>query len=177
MEQKDFDMIKDFHNYVLSKEERSYHGVVIPRDIFETEELAEPIMIWTVSPFGWTCSNYFTLRILAQALELCIFDHTYTNHPYHWHYNQFDLSCTTGYDTILHRFGIISFDGEVVVRVIVLFDDGCVYRLGDKHVRYGLRKNFEGLQFFGNQEAARKRTSGGQRLQAWCGCCVYTDQN
>ena len=52
MEQEYFYVIKEFHNYVLSKEELTYHGVVIPRELFEIEELAEPLIRWTVPPFG-----------------------------------------------------------------------------------------------------------------------------
>ena len=115
--------------------------------------------------------------MLAQDLELCIGEHTNTNNTFHCHHVQFNLPCTTGYDPSLPHVWLIFLNGDLVVRVIVLFDDGCIYGLEDKHVRYGLRQMFEGLQLFGNQEAARKRTSGGQRLQAWCGCCVYTDQN
>ena len=68
MEQEDFDVSKEFHIYILEKEERPYHWVVIPKELCETEELAYPLMRWTVPPFGWTCYPYFTLRIFARAL-------------------------------------------------------------------------------------------------------------
>ena len=86
MEQEDSDVIQEFQNYVLSKEERPYHGVVIHRDLCETEELVEPLMRCTIPPFGWTCSPYFILVILEQAVELCIGNHTDTNNPFHWHH-------------------------------------------------------------------------------------------
>ena len=44
MEQEDFDVIKEFHNYVLEKLERPYHEFVIPKELCETEELADPLM-------------------------------------------------------------------------------------------------------------------------------------
>ena len=90
----------------------------------ETEELAEPLMLWTVTTFGWTCYPYFTLRMLARTLELFIGDHTDTNNPFRWRNVQFNLPCTTGYDPSLHHVRLIHFDGEVVVIVVVLFDDG-----------------------------------------------------
>ena len=65
-------MRKEFHNYVLSKEELPYHGVVIPGELFKIEELSEPLMKWTIPPFGWNFSPYFTLRMLAQDLELLL---------------------------------------------------------------------------------------------------------
>ena len=82
MEQENFDVNEEFHNYVLSKEERPYHRVVITRELCETEELSEPLMIWTVPPFDWTCSPCFILRMLALALELCIGDHTNNNRKF-----------------------------------------------------------------------------------------------
>ena len=119
----------------------------------------------TVPNFGWTCSPYFTSIMLTRALELCIGNHTDTNNPFHCHRVQFNLPCTTGYDPSLPHAWLISFDGELVVRVIVLFDDGCVYGLGAENVRSGLRQIFAGLQFIGNQETARKRTAGGKNRE------------
>ena len=87
-------------------------------------------MRWTVPPFVWTCSPYFTLRMLARALELCIGEHTDTNNPFNWHHVQFNLLCNTGYDTIILHIQLIHFDGELVVIVIVFFDDGRDYGLG-----------------------------------------------
>ena len=98
--------------------------------------------------------------MLAQDLKFCIGDHTDTNNPFHLHHVQFNLLCTTGYDPSLPSLWLICFDGEVIVRVIILFDDKRVYVLGFERVRSGLRKNFAGLQFLRNQEASRKRTAG-----------------
>ena len=118
---------------------------MIPREICESEELAEPLMRWTVPNFGWTCSPYFALRILARDLELCIGNHTDTNNPFHWHRVKFNLPCTTVYDPSLPHVCLIRFNGEVVSRVIVFFDDGRVYRLGAERVRSGLRNICDGL--------------------------------
>ena len=162
MEQEDSDVSQEFQNYVLSKEERPYHGVVIHRDLCETEELVEPLMRCTIPPFGWTCSPYFILIILEQAVELYIGNHTDTNNPFHWHHVHFNLPCATRYYTSLPRVWLIRFDGEVVVRVIVLFDYGYVYGLVSERVRSGLRQISAGLQYIRNKEADRKHTAGGQ---------------
>ena len=134
-------------------------------------------MRWTIPPYGWNYYPYFTLIILAWDLELCICNNTNTNNPFNWHNAQFNLPCNTGYDPRLPSVLLIRFGGEIVVRFIVFFDDGHVYRLGAECVRFSLRKNCAGLKFIGNQEAARKRTAGGQQLLAWCGCCVYTEHD
>ena len=96
----------------------------------------------------------FTLRILAQALEICIGNHTATNNPFHWHHVQINLPCTYGYDPSLPHVHLIRFGGEEVVRIIVFFDDRLFYGLGAERVQSELRKICAGLKFLGNQEAA-----------------------
>jgi hypothetical protein len=56
MEQDDFDIDEDFHNYVLVASERPYHGVLVPDELCKSCEGAAQIMRWTVPPFGWTFS-------------------------------------------------------------------------------------------------------------------------
>ena len=132
-------------------------------------------MRWNVPPFGWNCSCYFTFIMLSRALELCIGDHNDTKNPFHWHHVQFNFPYTTGYDPRLPHVRLISFNGEVVVRVIFFFDYGRVYVLRAERVQSGLRQICAGLKFLGNQEAAWKRTAGVQRPRAWCGyVCILT---
>jgi hypothetical protein len=69
-EQGDFDIEEEFHNYVLHKYERQFHGVLIPKLVCDTHPLAMPLMRFTVPPFGWTSSPYFTSRMLARIIEL-----------------------------------------------------------------------------------------------------------
>ena len=57
-------------------------------------------------------------------------------------------------------FGLFILDVELVVRVIVFFDDGRVYGLGSERIQSGLRKICAGSQFIGNQEDSRKHTAG-----------------
>ena len=100
--------------------------------------------------------------MLAQDLELCIGEHTNTNNTFHCHHVQFNLPCTTGYDPSLPHVWLIFFNGDLVVRVIVLFDDGSVYGLGAERVKSRLSQICTGLKFLGNQEASRNRTAGGK---------------
>ena len=95
--------------------------------------------------------SLFYIENFGKSFRIFIGDHTDTNNLFHWLHVQFNLPFTTGYDLNLPRFWIIHFDVEVVVRVIVFLDDGCVYVLGPERVRSGLRKICAGLQFIGNQ--------------------------
>jgi hypothetical protein len=44
MEQDDFDIGEEFHNYVLAASEQPYHGVLVPDELFKRCEGAERIM-------------------------------------------------------------------------------------------------------------------------------------
>ena len=92
---------------------------MVPRDLCEPEELTDPLMRWTVPPFGCYCFPYFTLRMLARDLEISISNHTDTNNPFRWHRLQFNLPCTTVYDASLTCVWLVNFYIELVVRVIV----------------------------------------------------------
>jgi hypothetical protein len=70
IEQDDFDVAEEFHKYVLHNSEKPYHGVIVPVELCNKRKDAERIMCWTVPPFGWTSSPYFTLRMLARDIEL-----------------------------------------------------------------------------------------------------------
>jgi hypothetical protein len=65
---EDFDIGEQFHNYLLRMCERAFHGVVIPSDLVKTMKEAEPLMRWTLLPFGWSPSPVFALRMLSRAI-------------------------------------------------------------------------------------------------------------
>ena len=122
---------------------------MITRELCETEELTEPLMRWTVPPFGWTFPPCFTFRMLARAFELYIINHTDAKNFFCWHHVQFNLPSTNGYDIILNRVWLIHFGVELVSRVIALFDYGRVYIIGAERVQSSLRQICAGLQFLG----------------------------
>ena len=80
-----------------------------------------------------TCYNFRTY----------IENNTDTNNPFHWNHVQFNLSCTTVYDPSLPHVRLICFDGEAVLRIIVIFDYGRVYGLGADCVKSGLSQIFQ----------------------------------
>jgi hypothetical protein len=124
MEQGDFDIGEEFHNYVLAEEEIPYHGVIFPAQLCETEALAEPLLRWTIPPFGWSSSPYFTWRMLARALELCKGDHHDPSNPFQWDSVQLNLPDNPIYDPSIPRVRLIRTDRAVASGVITFFDDG-----------------------------------------------------
>ena len=85
-------------------------------------------------PSLWLEFPLIFIENLARDLELFIDDHRDTNNPFHCRHIRFNLPYTTGYDPSLPRVHLILFDGEVILRVIIFFDDGRVYGLGAERV-------------------------------------------
>jgi hypothetical protein len=81
--QGDFDIEEYFHNYILHKYERQFHGVLVPKRVCDIHPLATPLMRFTVPPFGWTSSPYFTLRMLARVIKLTKYPRHDTTSPFH----------------------------------------------------------------------------------------------
>jgi hypothetical protein len=157
MDQGNFDIREEFHTYVMAKEERPYHGGVVPLDICKTDNLDEPLMRWTIPPFDWYSSPYFTLCMLTRALELCFGDRRDHTNPFQWETVQLNMPCTDGYDPSIPRVHLIRRDGEAASGVITFFDYGRVCGVGKPRVHAALRLVCSRLQFYSNQEAVSRR--------------------
>jgi hypothetical protein len=96
-EQGDFDIEEEFHNYILHKYERQFHGVLVPKLVCDTHPIATPLMRFTVPPFGWTSSPYFTLRMLARVIKLEKGPRHDTTSPFHWEKVVLNLPSSEGY--------------------------------------------------------------------------------
>jgi hypothetical protein len=134
MEQDDFDIAEEFHNYVLAESEGPYHRGLVPDELCKRYEDAERIMRWTVLPFGWTCSPCFTLRMLARALELSMGNRKDETNPFQWDYVQHNLPSTSEYDPSIPRVRLIRKDSDVASGCVTFFDDGRVYYIGKERI-------------------------------------------
>ena len=61
--------------------------------------------------------------------------------------------------------------------VVLPFYDVRIYAPSNELYQRCIRQMCSSLQWLGNQDAARKRKSGGIRPGAWSCACVYTAQN
>jgi hypothetical protein len=134
-------------------------------------------MQWMVPPFVWICSPYFTLRMLARALELSMGNWKDETNAFQWDHVQLNLPSTSEYDPSIPRVRLIRKDGDVASGCVTFFDDGRVYSIGKERTRSSLRCICSRLQHYDNQDATRKRRPGGKIPGAWAGICVYTDQD
>jgi hypothetical protein len=95
--QGDFEIEEVCHNYVLHKYETQFHWVLVPTRVCDTHPLATPLMRFTLPPFGWTSSTYFTLRMIARVIELAKGPRHDTTSPFHWEKVVLNLPPSEGY--------------------------------------------------------------------------------
>jgi hypothetical protein len=148
MEQVNFDIGEEFQNYVLAKEEILYHGVIITAQLCETKDLAEPLMRWTAPSCGWSSLPYFTLRMLARALELCKGDRHDPSNPFQWDSVQLNSPGNPIYDPSIPHVPLIHTSGAVASGVITFFDDGRVYAVDKLLTHDALRRMCSLLQYY-----------------------------
>jgi hypothetical protein len=94
--------------------------------------------------------------MLARALELCKGDRHDPSHPLQWESVQLNLPGNPDYDPSIPCVRLLRTDGAVSSGVIIFFDDGRVYAVDKLRTYDALRRICYLLQFYGNQDAARK---------------------
>jgi hypothetical protein len=133
-------------------------------------------MHFTVPPFGWTSSPYFTLRMLARVIELSKGPRYDTTSPFHWEKVVINLPSSKGYKPMMPRVMLIRPDGLTAAGCLACFDDGRIYGHNKPIAQQALHHICAKVQWCGNQEAARKRRPCQLRPDAWYGGVVYADQ-
>jgi hypothetical protein len=157
--------------------ERAFHGVVIPSDLVKTMKEAEPLMRWTLLPFGWSPSPVFALRMLTRAIELAKRYPSDSTSAFQWSKVVLNIRASPDYDPSKPRVQLLRYDGRIAVGCIAFFDDGRIFAPENELAQRGIRQMCSSLQWLDNREANGKRRSGGMRPGAWSGACVFIDQN
>jgi hypothetical protein len=134
-------------------------------------------MRWTRLPFGWSPSPVFALRMLERAIELAKRHMSDSTSAFQWSKVVLNLPVSPDYDPSKHRVQLLRYDGRIAVGCIAFFYDGRSYAPDNELAQRGITQMCSSLQWLGNQEATRKRRSGGMRPGAWSGACVFIDQN
>ena len=176
----DFDVGEQFHNYMLHPREQVYCGVEIPEELL-SELQAEgwrvaPFMRWARLVFGWQSSPYFALRMFARALELAKGAPHEPGSAFGWHRVVLNLPGSALYNPGRPRVMKQLESGLLAADLVAFFDDGRVFGPTEEHAHRAMRQVTSRLQYYGNQDAARKRREVGQRPGAWAGGVAYTDQ-
>jgi hypothetical protein len=152
-EQGDFYIEEEFHNYILHKYESQFHEVLVPTRVCDTYPIATPLMRFTVPPFRWTSSPYFTLRMLARVIELAKNPRHDTTSPFNWEKVVLNLPSSEGYKPSLPRVMLIRPDGLTADGCLTFFDDGRVYGPNKHIVQQAFHHICAKVQWYVNQEA------------------------
>lgn len=165
---------------MLHGSEQVYCGVHIPDDLsvrLQSEGLeVELVMRWTRLVFGRQSSPYLAMRMLARALELLIGRSSDEHNPFGWASIELNLPGSLTYDPGKTSFAKYRSNSEPSAELVVYFDDGRVMVSNELVTCQALRQVTAGLQYLGNQDAARKRCKPSQNPGAWAGGIVRTDQ-
>ena len=175
----DFDVGEQFHNYPLHPSERIYAGALISESL-RKEAAAQGIPCPQLArfarlPFGWQSSPYLALRMHARILELS----TRVDDPASAYYVstvELNLPGMKTYDPSKPRVRLLDSTGGPTAQLVSFFDDGRPFARDESLARQALRQVTSWMQWFGTQDAARKRRPLSQRPGAWAGCVAYTDQ-
>ena len=176
----DFDIGEQFHNYMLHPSEQPNCGVEIPDDLQEIllreGVQVEKYMRWGRLVFGWQSSPYLALRMLARAIEMAVGRPDDITSAFRWKEVLLNLPGTEHYNPALPRVRKVNESGLSAAGIVTFYDDGRVYGPNEQLAHSALRQITSRLQFYGNQDAARKRREISQRPGAWAGGIAYTDQ-
>jgi hypothetical protein len=175
----DFDIGEQFHNYILHQEEQQFCGVEIPLELVqklqaEGLEIAHA-MRWERLIFGWQISPYFALRMLARAIELAKGAPRDSTSAFSWQLVVLNLPGGPGYNPCLLRVQKITATGDLATELVIYFDDGRVSGATYEATKLETRQVTSRCQFYGNQDASRKRSDISQRPHAWAGGVAFTD--
>ena len=175
----DFDVGEQFHNYPLHPSERVYAGALISDSLrARAKELGIPcpkFARFARLPFGWQSSPYLALRMHARILELS----TSVDDPssaFHIAQVALNLPGMPTYDPAKPRVRLLDSSGEPTALLVSFFDDGRPFARDEPRMCRALRQVTARMQWYGTQDAARKRRPISQRPGAWAGCVAYTDQ-
>ena len=185
--QEDFDVGEQFHNYVVHPKVRPYMGVSFDgptrkllQDLLPADVTLPKLMRWARTPFGWTLSPYFDLRMFARAIEIAKGNPLEKHNPFHWTKVCVNLPGDSEYNPAKPRVSKIQSvsNGKTfyAAECIAYFDDGRVIADTSDKSKRANRQVCAGIQWLGNQDAARKRRPGGMRPGAWAGGVTHTDQ-
>jgi hypothetical protein len=176
----DFDVGEQFHIYQLHESERAWHGAEIPRELvnrLRAESIeVDHIMRWCRLPFGWQASPYQALRMLARLFEMGKGRPEDASSAFSWHRTKLNLPGMDDYDPSRPCVMKLRLDGRLAADIIAFYDDGRVFGPDAALARQALRQIVSRMQWYGNQDAARKRRDVDLRPGVWAGNLAFADQ-
>jgi hypothetical protein len=177
----DFDVGEMFQNFILHEAERPYIGVdITPECRRRLVALGLPTvprsLRWSRLLFGWANAPFSAVSMMMRGVELAQRSPADETSQFRVAVVFLNLPGSASYDPSKPRIILLRSDGTLASVAVIFVDDGRVFAVSLLLVALAIRQLTAGLQFYGIQDAGRKRELGGQRPRAWTGGVVHTDQ-
>lgn len=176
--QFDADMGQMFQNFNMHWTERHSHGVRFFHTTNDGRPESYTFLRWRVLNFGCLCSPYLSCQGEERIMELCLGDRQDSSNPFQWNEVWLNLPGAQGYDPSLPRVILLRSDGEMATRKVVFVDDihggGRAREL--EEIKPPVRYITSRMNYYGNQEASRKRRHPTLTPGAWNGVLIHCDE-
>ena len=111
-------------------------------------------------------------------MELCMGDPANSDNPFQWETVWLNLPFMPGYDPSMPRVILLRRDGEMAIRKVVFVDDihdaGC--STAPELITQAQRWLAKWMNYYVNQDAAKKRRHASGTPGAWNGVIIHCDQ-
>ena len=175
--QYDLDVAQQFNNYQMHKKERHSHGVRYISTRNDGSMEPQTFLQCSVLNFGCVCSPYVATQGQERIMELCEGDPSDPLNPFQYHECWLNLPASRNYDPSMPRVILLRTDGEKATRRVTFVDDihGSSRGRDAGPAREASRVLAGGMNYLGNQDAARKRGPPTLIPRPWNGFMTHTD--
>lgn len=164
-----------FNNFQMHKKERKSHGVRFIHTRNGQDIEPETFVRWCVLNFGCMCSPYLAYQGECRISEMARGDPADPGNPFQYSRVLVNLPMTRTYDASLPRLMLLRSDGELASQVKLYIDDYRGAGRGKDHrpALAAQRRLAQKMNYYGNQDAARKRRFPSLAPGAWNGGLIH----
>jgi hypothetical protein len=175
--QYDHDVAQQFNNFVLHETERHSHGVRFIHTRNDGSREPESILQLCVLNFGCLTNPYKATQGEERIMELCQGNPDDEANPYQYSECWLNLPTSKNYDPSMPRVMLLRRDGELATRRATFVDDlhGAARGKTGDNARQASKATARRMNFYGNQDAARKVGPPTLIPRSWNGIMTHTD--
>lgn len=175
--QFDNDVGQMFNNFLMHVSERHSHGIRYIHTQNDGSVEEETILRCCALSFGCLCSPYLSVQGEDRIMELCMGNPSDNNNVFQWDHVKLNLPWTQEYDPSMPRVLLLRSDGELATRKVFFVDDihGATRSRNSDPATQAQRQLAKRMNYYGNQDAARKRRHGSLTPGSWNGVIIHCD--
>jgi len=175
--QFDLDVAQQFNNYQMHKKERHSHGVRFISTRNDGSVEPQTFLQCSVLNFGCVCSPYVATQGQERIMELCEGNPSDASNPFQYSECWLNLPGSLTYDPSMPRVILLRTDGEMATKRVTFVDDihGASRGTDEDPAREASRRLAGKMNYYGNQDAARKRGPPTLIPRPWNGFMTHTD--